>query len=95
MAFNMGSNKTQVVAVTAAGTSITIPASSPQCRVWNEGPDPCALLFGTTGTVAADDDLVIPADFVEVYTKFSWTELGAKTKTGQTCTLHVICGTGD
>ncbi len=96
MAFNIGSNKTQIINVTDSGLdSITVLSSFPQVRIWNEGPDPCSIAIGTTGATAADDDLHLPAYFVEVYTKFSLTVVAAKCLTGKTAKLHVVIGTGD
>ncbi len=95
MAFNAQANKSQVLDVTSAGQWATIPAGSPQCRVWNEGPDPCRVVYGDPGPGAADDDMVLPPSFVEVHTKFANTVISAKTESGKTARLHIICGQGD
>lgn len=95
MAFNPQGNKSLTLVVTSSGQSIDITGSSPQCRVYNEGPNACRLVYGTTGVTAADDDLVMPGGFCEVHTKSTLTVLAAKAKTSETATLHIICGQGD
>lgn len=83
------------LAVSSAGERTNVMQSSPQCRVYNEGPGAAMIRYGVGDVNASDDDLMMPAGLVEVHTKYNNSVLAAKCAPGESTVLRIIVGSGD
>jgi len=83
------------LAVTDQGVSQPIQLSAFQCRVYNAGPSDCRIRYTNAPQTPDDYDMIVPAGLLEVHGKVGAGFVNAKTKTGETTTLHIMPGSGD
>lgn len=97
MAFDPQNNGNVEITVGDTPVNVAIDPNFTQCVVYNAGPDMCHVKYGFAAVpfAAGDTDMVMPSGLRETHTKGYKDTISAKCRSGKSCTLHIIVGSGD